>query len=274
MMGILALSTLASAQKPVQIKLWEGENGAIVNEKPVIKDWIAGDEIAEATLTVYPAKKPNGQAILACPGGGYAGIAVNHEGHQMASMFNAQGITYAVLHYRMPNGDNTIPLGDAQRAIRVMRSHAQEWGFKTLGIMGFSAGGHLACTAATHYTPDTRPDFQVLFYPVVTMGDKTHKGSRTNLLGENPSEELVNRFSNEKQVTPDTPPAFILHSTDDKSVPVVNSVNYYLAMVQNGVSATMHLYPIGGHGWGHRDSFLYKRQWMDELEKWLREINR
>lgn len=275
MMSIMAFSTLLSAaQKPVQIKLWEGEHGTIVDERPMVSDWIAGENITEATLTVYPASKPNGQAIVACPGGGYAGIAVSHEGHDMAAWFNAQGITYAVLHYRMPNGNVRIPLSDAQQAIRVMRNRAKEWNIKSLGIMGSSAGGHLACTAATHFTPETRPDFQVLFYPVVTMGEKTHQGSRKNLLGESPSEEQINLFSNEKQVTPQTPPAFIMHSTDDKTVPVINSVNYYLALEQNGVSATMHLYPIGGHGWGYRDNFLYKTQWMAELEKWLREINK
>ncbi len=275
MMSLMAFSTLLSAaQKPVQIKLWEGEHGTIVNERPTVSDWIAGEDITEATLTVYPAPKPNGQAIVACPGGGYAGIAVSHEGHDMAAWFNAQGITYAVLHYRMPNGNVRIPLSDAQQAIRVMRGRAKEWDIKSLGIMGASAGGHLACTAATHFTPETRPDFQVLFYPVVTMGEKTHQGSRKNLLGESPSAEQINLFSNEKQVTPQTPPAFIMHSTDDKTVPVINSVNYYLALVQNGVSATMHLYPIGGHGWGYRDNFLYKTRWTGELEKWLREINK
>lgn len=275
MMSIMAFSTLLSiAQKPIQIKLWEEEHGTIVDERPTVSDWIAGEDITEATLTVYPASKPNGQAIVACPGGGYAGIAVSHEGHDMAAWFNAQGITYAVLHYRMPNGNVRIPLSDAQQAIRVMRSRAKEWNIKSLGIMGASAGGHLACTAATHFTPETRPDFQVLFYPVVTMGEKTHQGSRKNLLGEIPSAEQINLFSNEKQVTPQTPPAFIMHSTDDKTVPVINSVNYYLALVQNGVSATMHLYPIGGHGWGYRDNFLYKTRWTGELEKWLREINK
>lgn len=275
MMSIMAFSTLLSiAQKPIQIKLWEEEHGTIVDERPTVSDWIAGEDITEATLTVYPASKPNGQAIVACPGGGYAGIAVSHEGHDMAAWFNAQGITYAVLHYRMPNGNVRIPLSDAQQAIRVMRSRAKEWNIKSLGIMGASAGGHLACTAATHFTPETRPDFQVLFYPVVTMGEKTHQGSRKNLLSEIPSAEQINLFSNEKQVTPQTPPAFIMHSTDDKTVPVINSVNYYLALVQNGVSATMHLYPIGGHGWGYRDNFLYKTRWTGELEKWLREINK
>ena len=138
--------------------------------------------------------------------------------------------------------------------------------------MGFSAGGHLASTAATHFTPDTRPDFQILFYPVVSMMDnKTHQGSRTNLLGNAPADEWLRLYSNELHVNANTPPAFILHSSDDSAVPVGNSVDYYTALVQHKVSATMHLYPTGEHGWGFWDSFAYKAQWTNELEKWLKE---
>ena len=157
-----------------------------------------------------------------------------------------------------------------------MRQHATEWNIRKLGIMGASAGGHLASTVATHFTDnETRPDFQILFYPVITMDlSYTHKGSHDNLLGKNASKELEDKYSNEKQVTAQTPQAFIMHSSDDHAVPVANSINYYLALVKNNVSATLHTYPIGGHGWGFRDSFLYKRQWTGELEKWLREINK
>ena len=273
-MGLLMITSLfASAQKPVYVKIWEGE-GTVINEKPVIKFWINGDEYKDATLTIYPAAKPNGQAIVACPGGGYAGIAVTHEGHDMAAWFNTQGITYAVLHYRMPYGKHEIPLSDVHQAIRYLRKNANQWGIKTLGVMGFSAGGHLASTAATHFTADTRPDFQILFYPVVTMGENTHQGSKDNLLGKNPSEELVRLYSNELQVNAQTPQAFILHSSDDNGVPVSNSVNYYTNLVKHGVPVTMHLYPIGGHGWGYNENFPYKSQWKEELEKWLREIRK
>ena len=271
MIGALLVSSFLSAQHPIQVKLAEEKT---VDEKPVIKGWINGDEYSEATLTIYPAKKPNGQAIVACPGGGYAGIAVTHEGHDMAAWFNTQGITYAVLHYRMPYGKHEIPLSDAHQAIRYMRKHAEKWGIKQLGIMGSSAGGHLASTAATHFTEETRPDFQILFYPVVTMTDYTHQGSKDNLLGKNPSEELVKLYSNELQVTKQTPPAFIMHSSNDDAVPVLNSINYYLALCKHGVWSSMHLYPIGGHGWGYNESFPYKAQWKDELEKWLREIHK
>ena len=271
MIGALLVSSFLSAQHPIQVKLAEEKT---VDEKPVIKGWINGDEYTEATLTIYPAKKPNGQAIVACPGGGYAGIAVTHEGHDMAAWFNTQGITYAVLHYRMPYGKHEIPLSDAHQAIRYMRKNAEKWGIEQLGIMGSSAGGHLASTAATHFTEETRPDFQILFYPVVTMTDYTHQGSKDNLLGKNPSEELVKLYSNELQVTEQTPPAFIMHSSDDTVVPVLNSINYYLALCKHGVWSSMHLYPIGGHGWGYNESFPYKAQWKDELEKWLREIHK
>ncbi len=272
--GLFAVSSLfAQAQSPILVKLWEGE-GTVTSEKPIIKGWINGDAYSEATLTIYPASKPNGQAIIACPGGGYAGIATTHEGHDMATWFNTQGITYAVLHYRMPYGKHEIPLSDAHQAIRYMRKHASQWSINQIGIMGSSAGGHLASTAATHFTEDTRPDFQILFYPVVTMSDYTHQGSKDNLLGKNPTDELVHLYSNEMQVNAQTPPAFIMHSSDDTVVPVANSINYYMNMVKQGVMATMHLYPIGGHGWGYNENFPYKSQWKDELEKWLREINK
>lgn len=272
--GLFAVSSLfAQAQSPILVKLWEGE-GTVTSEKPIIKGWINGDEYSEATLTIYPASKPNGQAIIACPGGGYAGIATTHEGHDMATWFNTQGITYAVLHYRMPYGKHEIPLSDAHQAIRYMRKHASQWSINQIGIMGSSAGGHLASTAATHFTEDTRPDFQILFYPVVTMSDYTHQGSKDNLLGKNPTDELVHLYSNEMQVNAQTPPAFIMHSSDDTVVPVANSINYYMNMVKQGVMATMHLYPIGGHGWGYNENFPYKSQWKNELEKWLREINK
>ena len=269
LLGALAFSSLLSAQTPIQVKLAEEK---VVDEKPVIKGWISGDEYTEATLTIYPAKKPNGQAIVACPGGGYAGIATTHEGHDMAAWFNTQGITYAVLHYRMPYGKHEVPLSDAHQAIRYLRKNADKWAIQTVGIMGSSAGGHLASTAATHFTAETRPDFQILFYPVVTMGEFTHQGSKNNLLGMNPSEELVKLYSNELQVNEQTPPAFIMHSSDDTAVPVQNTINYYLAMCKHGVPASVHFYPVGGHGWGYNESFPYKTQWKNELEKWLKEI--
>jgi acetyl esterase/lipase len=272
---MLLVSSSLLAQKPIVIKLWPdgapNTNGITTAEKPLENGRVT--DVTEPTLTIYPAHKPNGMAIVACPGGGYVRLAMNHEGHDMASWFNGQGITMAVLKYRMPNTHHDVPLSDALQAIRIMKEHADEWKIDQVGIMGASAGGHLASTAATHFTEDSRPDFQILFYPVVTMKNATHQGSKNHLLGENASQDLVELYSNELQVTPNTPPAFIMHSSDDRSVPVSNSLDYYSALIKNGVSATMHLYPIGGHGWGYNDYFIYKRQWTGELEKWLREIN-
>lgn len=275
-MGLLLFTTSLSAQNPIELKLWPNgapnSNGIEGTEKKLNEGRIS--DVTEPTLTIYPARNPNGLAIVACPGGGYVRLAMNHEGHDMSSWFNTQGITYAVLKYRMPNTHHDVPLSDALQAIRIMKQKAAELGFNKVGIMGSSAGGHLASTAATHFTEDSHPDFQILFYPVVSMVNPTHQGSKDNLLGKDPSEEMLKLYSNELQVTPQTPPAFIMHSSDDKAVPVSNSVDYYTALVKNGVMATMHLYPIGGHGWGFRDNFLYKRQWTGELEKWLREINK
>ena len=275
-MGLLMFTTTMFAQKPIEIQLWPNgapnSNGITTPEKQIDESRVS--DVTVPTLTIYRAAKPNGMAIVACPGGGYVRLATAHEGHDMASWFNAQGITYAVLKYRMPNTHHDVPLSDALQAIRIMKQHADEWKFNKVGIMGSSAGGHLASTAATHFTEDSRPDFQILFYPVVSMINPTHQGSKDNLLGKTPSEEMLNLYSNERQVTPQTPPAFIMHSSDDKAVPVSNSVDYYTALVKNGVPASLHIYPIGGHGWGFRDNFIYHRQWTGELEKWLREINK
>ena len=274
--SLLFFSATLFAQKPIEIKVWPNgapnSNGITTAEKQIDESRVS--DVTVPTLTIYRAAKPNGMAIVACPGGGYVRLATAHEGHDMAAWFNAQGITYAVLKYRMPNTHHDVPLSDALQAIRIMKQHAEEWGYNKVGIMGASAGGHLASTAATHFTEDSRPDFQILFYPVVSMVNPTHQGSKDNLLGKTPSQEMLNLYSNEKQVTPQTPPAFIMHSSDDKAVPVSNSIDYYTALVKNGVSASLHIYPIGGHGWGFRDNFIYKRQWTGELEKWLREINK
>ena len=274
--SLLFFSATLFAQKPIEIKVWPNgapnSNGITTAEKQIDESRVS--DVTVPTLTIYRAAKPNGMAIVACPGGGYVRLATAHEGHDMAAWFNAQGITYAVLKYRMPNTHHDVPLSDALQAIRIMKQHADEWGYNKVGIMGASAGGHLASTAATHFTKDSRPDFQILFYPVVSMVNPTHQGSKDNLLGKTPSQEMLNLYSNEKQVTPQTPPAFIMHSSDDKAVPVSNSIDYYTALVKNGVSASLHIYPIGGHGWGFRDNFIYKRQWTGELEKWLREINK
>ena len=259
MLVAIMLPYMAFAQK---------QTFALYDEPTGCPDW-------EPELTVFVAKNPNGMAILACPGGGYQGLAMDHEVFNMADWFNAQGITYGVLRYRMPHGDKTVPLADASKAMRIMRSHAEEWHIDKIGVMGSSAGGHLASTLSTHYADAvTRPDFQILFYPVISMDLAiTHRGSHDNLLGKNPSAADEELFSNEKQVNANTPPAFVMHSFGDDVVPIENSINYVKALVDNGVkNCSVHFYPVGGHGWGYNDSFIYKRQWTGELEKWLREL--
>lgn len=268
---------MLSAQKTVELPLWP--NGAPnSNELSGAEQRQNNGEVSdvtEPTLTVYPAARPNGMAIIMCPGGGYGRLAMNHEGHDMAPWLNTQGITYAVLKYRMPNGHHEVPLSDAEQAIRLLREHAAEWGVnpQRVGIMGASAGGHLAASLATLYSSDkSRPDFQILFYPVISMQKGiTHGGSRKNLLGENPSQELEQKYSLERQVSPRTPQAFIMLSSDDDVVPPINGIGYFLALRDHKVPASLHAYPTDGHGWGFRDSFTYKRQWTEELEKWLRD---
>lgn len=274
--GLLFICSIyATAQHKMEITLWPNgapnSNGVTGNESEVRTNRLTN--VTSPTLTVYIARNGNGKAIVACPGGGYTHLAMDHEGHDMADWFNSQGITYAVLKYRMPNGHHEVPLSDALQAIRIMREHSEEWHINKVGIMGASAGGHLASTAATHYTDESRPDFQILFYPVISMDtDICHKGSRERLIGKTPSDELISHYSNELQVTEQTPPAFIMHSSDDRTVPVENSLRYYQALVKCKVPSSLHCYPTGGHGWGFRDSFNYKRQWTGELEQWLRDL--
>lgn len=274
---LLFVTTMLSAQNTLELPLWPAgapnSNGLTGTEEDLDGGRVAN--VVTPSITVYKANQPNGMAIIMCPGGGYARLAMNHEGHDMASWLNAQGITYVVLKYRMPNSHYEVPLSDAEQAIRLVRQHAAEWGVRPdrIGIMGASAGGHLAASLATLYSSDeTRPDFQILFYPVISMQPGiTHGGSRQNLLGENPSQELENKYTLEKQVNERTPQAFIMLSADDGAVPPANGIHYFEALLQHQVPATLHVYPTGGHGWGFRDAFTYKRQWTGELEKWLRE---
>ncbi|WP_294588474.1 alpha/beta hydrolase [uncultured Bacteroides sp.] len=275
-LSFLLVTTILSAQKPIELPLWP--NGApnsneLNSEEQSGEGWVSN--VTEPFIKVFPAEKPNGMAIIMCPGGGYGGLAISHEGYDMAPWFNTQGITYVVLKYRMPNGHYEVPLSDAEQAIRLVRQHAAEWGVnpQRVGIMGASAGGHLAASLATLYSSEkTRPDFQILFYPVISMlKGVTHGGSRKNLIGENPSQELELKYSLEKQVSPRSPQAFIMLSADDGAVLPINGIGYFLALRDQKVPATLHVYPTGEHGWGFRDNFIYKRQWTEELEKWLRD---
>lgn len=274
---IVSLVTAISfAQQPVELPLWPdgapNSSGLTGEEQETRPHFVTN--VTHPTLTVYHPEKPNGMAIIMCPGGGYRGLGMDGEGYDMAPWFCGQGITYMVLKYRMPNGHWEVPVSDAEQAIRMVRQHAKEWNVDPykVGLMGASAGGHLTATLATHYNSETRPDFQILLYPVISMVPGiTHGGSRKNLLGDNPTKELENAYSLERRVSPRSPQAFIVLSADDGAVPPMNSIGYFLALNQQKVPVSMHIYPIGGHGWGFRDNFTYKRQWTEELEKWLRD---
>ncbi|MBR0047548.1 MAG: alpha/beta hydrolase [Bacteroidaceae bacterium] len=221
------------------------------------------------------ADKATGRAVVCCPGGGYSHLATGHEGYDWAPFFNERGIALIVLKYRMPHANADVPISDAKEALRLVRENAQKWNIdpKKVGIMGSSAGGHLASTVATHSDTLTVPAFQILFYPVVTFDYQyTHKGSRHGLIGEQATQEQVVLYSNEQQVTSQTPPAIMLLSDDDRVVPSQNSVNYYLALKQQGIKATMHIYPSGGHGWGCRENFKYHKEMLSELSAWLNTI--
>lgn len=246
------------------------------------------------TLEVFlPAKRSaNSKAVVICPGGGYGMLAYDWEGTEIAKWFNTQGVTAFVLKSRLPQSKSIktqyeAPLQDAQRAIRMVRFHADKWGVdkNKIGVMGFSAGGHLASTLGTHYNRSVfekhddidalsaRPDFMMLIYPVISMNlDITHKGSRNNLLGKAPNDKLVNLFSNELHIDENTPPTFLVHSTDDKAVPVENSLRFYENLKNAGVYSELHIYPFGGHGFGLGIGRGYLQTWTNRLSDWLQNL--
>lgn len=276
------------------IVLWpQGAPGAIDN--PDYTEGLATDKpnrilrVSKPTLSVYPAPDSlhTGTALLILPGGGYRRLAMDKEGYEIAEWLNSVGISAFLLKYRLPNDsimvDKTIgPLQDAQEAMRMIRRHAEKWHIKPdkVGVIGFSAGGHLASTLSTHYdepvyTPtdalSARPDFTILIYPVISMEPAiTHSGSRTNLLGKSPADSLITRFSNELQVTAKTPPAFIVHAADDRSVPPENSLRYYQALQKNGVSAELHMFRQGGHGFGLGLDGGSESTWPAICRAWLK----
>lgn len=228
-----------------------------------------------STLTCYLPAHPSGRAIVDCPGGGYSHLAMNHEGHDWAPFFNQKGIAYFVLKYRMPGGDRSKPMGDAFQAMRTVRDSAAVWGINPMdvGIMGFSAGGHLASTVSTHAEYDARPNFTILFYPVISMDKKvSHQGSCDNFLGEDQANaDLVRSFSNQNSVVAHlTPRAYIIMANDDDVVPpVTNGIAYYTAMRNAGNECALTVYPTGGHGFGFRDSYAYHQQMLSDLSRWL-----
>ncbi len=241
-------------------------------------------EEANANLTVHlpAANKATGAAVVICPGGGYQRLVVQPEGHLIARWLNEHGIAGIVLEYRMPRGRPLVPLLDAQRAIRYVRTRSADWRIAPdrIGIMGFSAGGHLASTAGTHFDEgdpkaadpvaraSCRPDFMILVYPVVTMSEATHGGSRKNLLGPDPEPALVQLFSNEKQVTGNTPPAFLAHALDDKAVPPDNSRQFAEALKARNVAVQYLELPSGGHGLNHYQGPMWDA-WQKQSLEWL-----
>ena len=234
-----------------------------------------GDAADSAKVWVYLPKKEaaTGRAVVICPGGGYSHLAMSHEGHDWAPFFNNMGIAAVVLKYRMPHGNREVPVSDAEEAMRLVRRNAQSWGVdaQDVGIMGSSAGGHLASTIATQATGDAAPDFQILFYPVITMmPDITHKGSHDNFLGPEAKKKDEHKYSNDLQVSRVTPRAYIALSDDDHVVPPANGVNYYIELYRHDVPATLHVYLSGGHGWGNRDSFMFHNEMQLDLKAWLR----
>ena len=278
----MASTTATSAEAPREVELlWpDGAPGAKGSED--------GDK---PSLTIYlPVKeKANGAAVVICPGGGYGFLAVDHEGRQIAEWLNSLGVAGFILKYRHSRSGagygHPAPIQDAQRAIRMVRSRAKPWNIDPgrMGIIGFSAGGHLASSAGTHFNTryneaedaidafSCRPDFMILGYPVVSFTEWfTHSGSRKNLLGQNPDSKLVESFSNEKQVTPETPPTFLVHADDDQPVPPENSIYFYLALRKANVPAEMHIYEKGGHGFGPGIGKGACSNWMLRCADWMR----
>ena len=279
---LLAAGTAAAQDygQAATLKIWDNttaphSNGIATPEREPEPNRIV--DVSQAVLYIFPADpaKATGQAVVICPGGGYVKLCIDYEGYDMAKWFAANGITAAVLKYRMPNGHPEVPLEDVEQALRIMMGlEAGATGFTAgkVGIVGSSAGGHLAASAST--LAETKPAFSILFYPVITaVQGKRHQGSFINLLSEQRTPEQDAAYSLESRVTADTPPAILLLSDDDKTVPPVNSTLYYNALKAHGIEASMHIYPSGGHGWGIRDSFRYKAQWQDAVLDWLRRIN-
>ena len=290
---LLFATTLQMKSQNKEIKLWENIPGAIENTTYQEEFRLDANgnpnairKVSEPTLKVFLVDNNNlkNAAVIVCPGGGYSVLSHDKEGDKIAQWLNSIGISAFVLKYRLPSDlimkNKTIgPSQDAQEAIRTVRRQAKSWNLdpNKIGIIGFSAGGHLASTASTHYNDkvyesdktSARPDFSMLIYPVISMEDGiTHNGSKENLLGKNPSLDLIEKYSNEKQVNANTPPTILIHATDDSAVPVENSINYYLALKENKVPAEMHIYENGGHGFG-LGRFGTHLNWPKTCENWL-----
>lgn len=285
---LMFLSISIMAQDKV-IKVWPNgapnDNGITAPEEKY--DGVRVRNVSEAELYVFTpdAEKNTGVAVVVCPGGGYTIEAMDHEGYDIARFLQKKGITGIVLKYRLPNGNHEVPSSDARQAIRIVRANAEVWGVNPnkIGIAGSSAGGHLASTAGTVFdsgnidSPDKieqqscRPDFMLLLYPVITMDEEfTHQGSRENLLGESPSQELVRKYSNEQNVSAETPSTFLVLADDDTSVVPQNSMAFYSKLKKYKVPAELHIFAQGGHGFGIRETGLPSAQWPELFYTWLK----
>lgn len=296
LVAMTALAALAVFPEPANAQVAPPQRPLVAHALPAIPLWANGAPGArgnapedQPVITPYlpPQGTGNGTAVVVFPGGGYQHLSMEKEGSDVANWLTTTGVTAFVVRYRLgPNYHHPVELGDAQRAIRTVRSRAAEWGVNPahVGIIGFSAGGHLASSAGTHFDAgsasnadnieraSSRPDFMLLLYPVITMrGDSTtHLGSRKNLLGDHPDDALVRLMSNELQVTRNTPPTFIVHSTDDKTVPVENALMFYQALRNNAVPVEMHIFEHGGHGFGLAPSDATLATWTTLAESWMR----
>lgn len=293
--SLLALSVFSQKTIP----LWSKSipNQIKTSEKEIVKETniIQISNVQKPIIEVHLASKKinTKKAILICPGGGYGILAWNHEGTNFAEWFASKGINAFVLKYRLPDSKSSTkphlaPLQDAQRAMRIIRKNAEKWKIKEnqIGVLGFSAGGHLASTIGTHYNfkaynkqdkidkLSAKPNFIGLIYPVISMQEGvTHKGSKKNLLGKTPSKIMVDLFSNELQVNEETSPTFLVHSTDDKVVHVKNTLLFYEALQKNNIKTEMHIYPLGGHGYGFAKGKKQLENWPDIFIDWLVNLN-
>lgn len=293
---IFPVTLFANSESSFIIPLWDGtppnhQASDYKENRTLGGNMLRVTQVQTPSIEVRLPSKGNstGTAIVVCPGGGYGMLAYDWEGTDIASWLNANGIAAIVLKYRLPEDASNVtphltPLLDAERAMRLARHNASEWNIDAdqIGVMGFSAGGHLASTLGTHFDSgnleasdpvdrlSSRPDFMILMYPVITFDETlTHGGSRRNLLGEDDSPELVKLYSNELHVTPSTPPTFLVHSSDDTAVPVQNSLLFYNALLQNKVEAEMHLYPYGGHGYSLAIGQGRLQEWSDHCIAWI-----
>jgi acetyl esterase/lipase len=301
LVSVPALLTVAAPDpNPLVLPLWDGPPAKAqpagqplerVQEGAIL--WVRHVENPSIEVRLPSRGNATGRAVIVCPGGGYSGLAYDWEGTDMAGWLNSRGIAAIILSYRLPVDVDLahekwlVPLLDAQRAIRLTRSHAADWGIDPakIGIMGFSAGGHLASTAGTRFDAgdpeaadpverlSSRPDFMILVYPVISFSTvAAHSGSRRNLIGEDPPEELVNRYSNELQVTAETPPTFLVHAADDGAVPVQNSLLFYNALLANNVPSELHVYPHGGHGFSFAFDKGRVQDWTHLCARWMSEL--